>query len=61
MVKNLPANAGVVVRHEFDPWVGKTPWRRKTATHTNICARIIPWIEAPGGLQYMGSQRVRHE
>ena len=24
MVKKLPANVG----DEFDPWVGKTPWRR---------------------------------
>ena len=58
VVKNLPADAGVLVRHD---WVGKTPWRRKIATHSNIHARIIPWIEAPGGLQYMGSQRVRHD
>ena len=61
VVKNLLANAGVAVRHEFDPWVGKTLWRRKMATHSNIRARIIPWIEAPGGLQYVGSQRVRHD
>ena len=26
-VKNLPASAGDV-RHRFDPWVGKIPWRR---------------------------------
>jgi len=28
MVKNLPANAGDIKRCEFDPWVGKIPWRR---------------------------------
>ena len=28
VVKNPPANAGDL-RHEFDPWVGKIPWRRK--------------------------------
>ena len=28
MVKNPPANAGDV-RHGFDPWVRKIPWRRK--------------------------------
>ena len=28
VVKNLPANAGDV-RHGFDPWVRKIPWRRK--------------------------------
>ena len=27
-VKKPPANAGDM-RHEFDPWVGKIPWRRK--------------------------------
>ena len=26
-VKNLPANIGDM-RHGFDPWVGKIPWRR---------------------------------
>ena len=29
MVKNLPANAGNIKLHRFDPWVGKIPWRRK--------------------------------
>ena len=28
MVKNLPANAGDIKKHRFDPWVGKIPWRR---------------------------------
>ena len=27
MVKNPPANAGDI-RVEFNPWVGKIPWRR---------------------------------
>ena len=27
VIKNLPANAGDL-RHGFDPWVGKIPWRR---------------------------------
>ena len=27
VVKNPPANAGDM-RHKFDPWVGKIPWRR---------------------------------
>ena len=30
------------------------------ATHTSILAWRIPWTEEPGGLQSMGSQRVRH-
>ena len=31
------------------------------ATHTSILAWRIPWTEEPGGLQFMGSQRVRHD
>ena len=30
------------------------------ATHSSIIARKIPWTEEPGGLQSIGSQRVRH-
>ena len=30
------------------------------ATHSSIFAWRIPWTEEPGGLQSMGSQRVRH-
>ena len=31
------------------------------ATHSNILAWRIPWMEETGGLQSMGSQRVRHD
>ena len=31
------------------------------AIHFSILARRIPWIEEPGGLQSMGSQRFRHD
>ena len=31
------------------------------ATHPSILAWRIPWTEEPGGLQSMGSQRVRHD
>ena len=30
------------------------------ATHLGILAWEIPWTEEPGGLQFMGSQRVGH-
>ena len=33
---------------------------KERATHSSILARRIPWTEEPGGLQFMGSQRVRH-
>ena len=29
--------------------------------HSSILAERIPWTEEPGGLQSMGSQRVRHD
>ena len=30
-------------------------------THTSILAWKIPWTKEPGGLQFMGLQRVRHD
>ena len=31
------------------------------AIHSSIYAWRIPWTEEPGGLQSIGSQRVKHE
>ena len=31
------------------------------ATHSSILAWRIPWVEKPGELQSMGSQRVGHD
>ena len=31
------------------------------ATHSSILAWEIPWMEEPGGLEYTGLQRVRHD
>ena len=33
----------------------------EVATHSSILACRIPWTEEPGGLQRMGSHRVRHD
>jgi len=38
----------------------KDPLEKGMATYSSILAWRIPWIEEPGGLQSMGSQRVRH-
>ena len=37
------------------------PLEKGTATHSSILALEIPWTEEPGGLQSMGSQRVRQD
>ena len=37
------------------------PLEEGMATHSSILAWRIPWTEGPGGLQSMGSQRVRHD
>ena len=34
---------------------------KEMATHLSILAWEIPWVEAPGGLQPMGSQRGGHD
>ena len=37
------------------------PLEKEMATRSSILAWRIPWLEEPGGLQSMGSQRVRHD
>ena len=39
----------------------KHPQEKGKATHSSILAWRLPWTEEPGGLQCMGSQRVRHD
>ena len=36
------------------------PLEKGMATHSSILIWRIPWTEEPGGLQFMGSQRVGH-
>ena len=36
------------------------PLEKETATHSSILAWKSPWLEEPGRLQSMGSQRVGH-
>ena len=57
MAKNLPA------ARETQVWsLGQEdPLEKEMATHSSILAWRIPWIEEPGGLQSMGSQRVGHD
>ena len=48
----------------WETWVQSLGWEdpleESMATHTSTFAWRIPWTEDPGGLQSMGSQRVRH-
>ena len=37
------------------------PLEKEMATHSCILAWRVPRTEKPGGLQSMGSQRVRHD
>ena len=42
------------------PRSGRTP-EKGMAAHSSILAWEIPWLEEPGGLQSMGSRRVKHD
>ena len=57
MVKSLPARR--------ETWVQslglEDPLEKEMAIHDSILAWRIPWMEEPGRLQSMGSQRVRHD
>ena len=57
--KESACNAGDTGNACFDPWVGKIPWRRKTAMHSSILAWTVPWTEEPGGLPSMGVTKSR--
>ena len=37
------------------------PLEKAVVTHSSVLVWRIPWTEDPGGLQSMGSQRVRHD
>ena len=37
------------------------PLEEEMTTHPSVLAWRIPWIEEAGGLQSVGSQRVRHD
>ena len=57
LAKNLPA------MQETQLWSLNQgdPLEKWMATHSSIPAWRISWTEEPDGLQYMGSQRVKHE
>ena len=55
-VKHLPAMRETRVR--FLGW--EDPLEKEMATHSSTFAWKIPWMEEPGRLQSMGTQRVGH-
>ena len=54
-VKNLPAMQKTQVPGS------ERSLEKEMATHSSILAWRIPWTEEPGGLQFIGSQRVRQD
>ena len=56
-LKNLPAMQEMRVQSLSQ----ENPMEEGMATHSSILACSIPWTEESGGLQSMGSQRVRHD
>ena len=60
VVKNPPASAGDI--KAWVPSLGQEdPLEEGMATHSSMLAWRIPWTEEPGGLQSLGTQRVRHD
>ena len=56
IIKNLPTMQEIQVRSLG----GEDPLEKGMATHSSILDWRMPWTEEPGGLQSMGSQRIRH-
>ena len=55
VVKNLPATQEIQVQSLGQ----EDPLQKEMATHSSVLAWEIPWTEETGGLQSLGSQRVR--
>ena len=45
----------------FNSWVGQISLEKEMTTHSTVFAWKIQWAAEPGGLQSMGSKRVRHD
>ena len=60
MVKNLPA-VQEIQETQVRSLGREDPLEKGMATHFSILAWRIPWTEEHGGLQSIGSQRVRHD
>ena len=56
-IKNPPA----MQETQVQSLGGEGPLEKEMATHSSVLAWEIPWTEEPCGLQFMGSQRVRHD
>ena len=56
MVMNLPAMQETQVQSLGQ----EDPLEKEMVTHFSILAWRIPWTQEPGGLQFIGLQRVRH-
>ena len=52
---------GTVQEAQFRSLSREDLLENKMATHSSILAWEIPWTKEPGGLQFMGSQRIRHD
>ena len=60
MMKNPPAVQELQeMLFRFLGW--KDSLEKEMAIHFSVIAWEIPWTEEPGGLQSLGSQRVRHD
>ena len=59
MVKNPPANVGDARDEGSTPGLGRSPGEGNGNALQHSCWEI-PLTEEPGGLQSVGSQRVRH-
>ena len=57
VVKNMPEMQETRVQ----PLARENPMEKGMATHSNILAWRIPWMEEPGGMQSMALQRVRKD
>ena len=57
VIENLPA----LQETQVQSWGQKDPLEKGMATYYSFLAWRVPWTEEPGGLQFLGSQRVGND
>ena len=57
MVKRLP----MMQETQVQSLGREDPLEKEMTAHSGTLAWKIPWMEEPGGLQSMGSQRIGHD
>ena len=61
LVTQKVKNLSIIQETQARSCFGKIPWRKAWQPTLVSFSEEFPWTEEPGGLQFIGLQRVRHD